>query len=254
MVLIYQHLLLVRASQVVLVVKNLPATAGDMRDLGLIPGMRRSPGERNGNPLHYSFLENYKEGTPVSHSQSLHGVTKGHAGLSTYILLVNTSALCPSFIISFQIPFDCSFSFHFVFPSSHPPTILIEFCPFPVSFCVASSQNQFSLVQSLSCVWLFVTPQTAARQVSLSITNSRSLLSLMSVLSVLPATHLILCFPGLLFPSIFLAQGLFQWVSSSHQVAKVLEFQLQHQSFQWISRTANWKWSNKRWQEWTSTF
>ena len=52
----------------------------------------------------------------------------------------------------------------------------------------------------------------------------------------------------------FQHQGLFQWVSSSHQVAKVLEFQLQHQSFQWIFRTANCKWSNKRWQEWTSTF
>ena len=48
--------------------------------------------------------------------------------------------------------------------------------------------------------------------------------------------HLILCGPLLLPPSI-LHQGLFQWVSSLHQVAKVLEFQLQHQSFQWIFRT-----------------
>ena len=46
------------ASQVVLVVKNLPANAGDKRDVGLIPGLGRSPGVGNGNPLQYSCLEN----------------------------------------------------------------------------------------------------------------------------------------------------------------------------------------------------
>ena len=46
------------ASQVALVVKNLSASAGDIRDLGSIPGSGRSPGEGNGNPLHYSCLEN----------------------------------------------------------------------------------------------------------------------------------------------------------------------------------------------------
>ena len=45
-------------SQVMLVVKNLPANAGDIRDVGLIPGWGRSPGGRNGNPLQYSCLEN----------------------------------------------------------------------------------------------------------------------------------------------------------------------------------------------------
>ena len=58
-------------------------------------------------------------------------------------------------------------------------------------------------VQSLSSVWLFVTPLTAARQASLSITNSSSLLKLMSMESVMPSSHLILCFPLLLLPSIF---------------------------------------------------
>ena len=46
------------ASQVALVVKNLPANAGDVRDAGLIPGSGRSPGEGNGNPFQYSCLEN----------------------------------------------------------------------------------------------------------------------------------------------------------------------------------------------------
>ena len=45
-------------SQVVLVVKNLPANAGDLRDMGSIPGSGRSPGEGHGNPLQYSCLEN----------------------------------------------------------------------------------------------------------------------------------------------------------------------------------------------------
>ena len=159
-----------------------------------------------------------------------------------------------------------------------------------------------SSVQSLSRVWLFVNPWTAACQASLLITNSQSLLKLMSIESVMPSNHLILCHLLLLLPSIFPSissvqfssvaqscptlwdpmdcstpglpvchqlpeftqthvhwvgdaiqpshpllspspafnlsqhQGIFQWVSSSYQVAKVLEFQLQHQSFQWIFR------------------
>ena len=62
---------------------------------------------------------------------------------------------------------------------------------------------QFSSVQSLSRVRLFATPWTAARQASLSITNSWSLLRLMSIESVMPSNHLILCHPLLLPPSIF---------------------------------------------------
>ena len=61
----------------------------------------------------------------------------------------------------------------------------------------------FSSVQSLSCVWLFVTPWTAAHQASLSITNSWSLPKPMSIESVMPSNHFILCHPLLLLPSIF---------------------------------------------------
>ena len=60
----------------------------------------------------------------------------------------------------------------------------------------------FSSIQSLSCVQLFATPWTAARQASLSIAKSWSLLKLMSIESVMPSNHLILCRPRLLPPSI----------------------------------------------------
>ena len=63
--------------------------------------------------------------------------------------------------------------------------------------------NYFSSVQSLSPVWLFATPWTAARQASLSVTNSRRLPKLMSIELVIPSNYLILCHPLLLLPSIF---------------------------------------------------
>ena len=62
---------------------------------------------------------------------------------------------------------------------------------------------QFSSAQSLSHVWLFATPWTAAHQASLSITNSRRSLKLMSIKSMMLSSHLILCCPLLLLPSIF---------------------------------------------------
>ena len=69
------------------------------------------------------------------------------------------------------------------------------------SFVFAGSNVQS--IQSLSCVQLFVTPGTAARQASLSITNSRSPPKPMSIELVMPSNHLILCRPLLLLPSIF---------------------------------------------------
>ena len=80
-------------------------------------------------------------------------------------------------------------------------------------------------------------PWTAAHQASLSIANSQSLLKFISIELVMPSNHLILCRPLLLLPSIFPSIRVFSNVSSSHQVAKVLKFQLQHQSLQWIFRT-----------------
>ena len=92
-------------------------------------------------------------------------------------------------------------------PLSVPPQAELNS---PTCFChllqTHSPQATSSLsVQSLSCVQLFATPWTAARQASLSFTNSWSLLKLMSIESVMPSNHLILCRPLLLpliFPSI----------------------------------------------------
>ena len=67
---------------------------------------------------------------------------------------------------------------------------------------LSRSSVQFSSVQSLSHVWLFATPWIAACQASLSITNSQSSLKLMSIESVMPSSHLILCRPLLLLPPI----------------------------------------------------
>ena len=77
-------------------------------------------------------------------------------------------------------------------------------------------QPQFSSVQSLSRVRLFVTPWITARQASLSITNSRSSLKLMSIESVMPFSHLILCHHLLLLPSIFPSISVFSNESGLH--------------------------------------
>ena len=97
---------------------------------------------------------------------------------------------------------------------------------------------QFGSVQLLSHVHLFATPRVAARQASLSITNSQILPKLMSHRvgdAIQPSHPLSSPSPPAPNPSQF--QGIFQGVSSSHEVAKVLEFQPQHQSFQWTPRT-----------------
>ena len=91
------------------------------------------------------------------------------------------------------------------------------------------------VVQSLSPVWLFETPWTAEQQTSLSLTISQSLPNIMAIESVMLSNHLILCHPLLLLPSVFSSIRVFaQWPGSSHRVIKILELQLQHQSFQWV--------------------
>ena len=113
--------------------------------------------------------------------------------------------------MSFQI----YFLKYFFLPSEYIAQVLFDiFCLFvglqnmllvgcQLSHFSTGQNLQFSSVQSLSHIRLFVTPQTAACQASLSITNSQSLLKLMYIKSVMPSNHLILCHPLLLPPSIF---------------------------------------------------
>ena len=85
-----------------------------------------------------------------------------------------------------------------------------------IALYIVSLKRLSSSVQSLSCVPLFVTPWTGARQASLSITNSWSLLKLMSIESVMPSNHLILCCPLLYLPSIFPSIRVFSNESALH--------------------------------------
>ena len=82
----------------------------------------------------------------------------------------------------------------------------IEYMTISTSF---DTHLMISSVQSLRCVRLFVTPRTAAHQASLSITNSWNLLKFMSIKSVMPSNHLILCHHLLLLPSILLSIRVF---------------------------------------------
>ena len=97
------------------------------------------------------------------------------------------------------------------------------------------------VVKSPCRVWLFATPGTAAHQASLSLTISWSLRKFMSIALVMPSSHLILWLPLLFLPLIFPVIGLFQWVSFSHQMTKILKLQLQYQSFQWVFRVISLK-------------
>ena len=100
-----------------------------------------------------------------------------------------------------------SYPFFGVFSPILPVSNILEIskpqiCLLSCEAILYNSYTGISSVQLLSRVWLFVTPWTAACQASLSITNSQSLLKLMSIESVMPSNHLILCHP-LLLPSIF---------------------------------------------------
>ena len=90
--------------------------------------------------------------------------------------------------------------------------------------CACMHVCMYVVVQSLSCVQLFVTLQTAARPASLSLTIFLSLLKLMFIESVMPFNHLTLCGPLLLLPSVFPSIRIFpnEQASYSHQVAKAL--------------------------------
>ena len=96
---------------------------------------------------------------------------------------------------------DCFLWSYYQVEALHRSQFLESLIKREIYWCIQNAD--FSSVQSFSHVWLFAAPWTAACQPSLSITNSRSLLKLMFIESVVPSNHLILCNPLLLLPSIF---------------------------------------------------
>ena len=217
------------ASQVALVVKNPPANAGYVRDMGLIPESGRSPGKGNGNPLWDSCLENPMD-RGVWHAISM-GSQKvpcgfdpwvGHNWVSehTFFLMGHTSTVLKNqkCIIKYEIRSGS----HTSVP--HLPSLFLQtkqglVCSLhrkPNSDSKYLLWVQFSSVQSLSHVWLFATPWTAAHQASLSVTNPWCPPKPMSIESVIPFNHLILCRPLLLLPLIFLSIRVFSNESALH--------------------------------------
>ena len=182
---------------------------------------------------------------------------------STYTKHIKMSFLFPSWVSLFLSMWAITSKYHtetklyttigLFLSFLHPLYLITKFCHFTFflvllllsiillplnsfrAFLLKSNIVGISSIQLLSRVRLFATPWTAAPQASLSITNSQGLLSNSGPWSewchptissfVIPFSF---CLQSLQYP------GLFKWVSSSHQEAKVLEFQLQHQSFQWI--------------------
>ena len=164
------------------------------------------------------------------------------------ILLYSNAWALPSFTTS---P-----SFHlFLVPLTYPSlwdfffSIIFSFLLYFLGISLLSSTtDQFSSIQSLSPVQIFATPWTAACQASLSINNCQSLTKLMSIESVMPSSHLILCYPLLLLPSIspsiraFSMSKLFAWGGQSIGVsafASVLPMNTQD-------------WSSLEWTGWIS--
>ena len=120
-------------------------------------------------------------------------------------------------------------------------TLEMDRCVYPITFLAKEIMNsvlfQFSSVKLLSSVQHFETPLTDHARLPCSSPTPRAAQTHVYQVgdTIQPSHPLLSPFP----PAFNLSQhqGLFKWVSSSHQVAKVLEFQLQHQSFQWIFRT-----------------
>ena len=187
-----------------LVVKNPPARTQDSRDVGSIPELGRSPevGKWQAAPVFLPRKFQRREMDRGAWRSTVYGVTNSQIWLSDWAhthLTVDWQSLS---VNSLNVDI-----------------------------------YMFSSVQSISHVWLFAIPWTTACQASLSISNFQSPPKPTSIESVMPSNHLILCCPLLLLLSIFPSIRVFSNVNSLHQVAKVLEFQIQHQSFQWTPRT-----------------
>ena len=191
-----QNKLTVTHQQVALAVKNPPANTEDIRDAGSIPGPGRCPGEGNGHPLQYSCLAN-----PMDRGAwraTVHGSQRVKQDWVTNTHTQHINKL--NYTHGRQ---DSSEDNHQRPNSGQWPNSWKSLSLFPKIVGIILPLIQFSSVQSLSHVWLFATPWTTAHQASLSITNYWSLPKPMSIVSVMPSNHLILCHPLLLLSSIF---------------------------------------------------
>ena len=210
------------------VVKNPPASA---RDMDSIPGSGRSSGGGNGNPLQYSCL-----GNPMDRDAwqvTVHRVTKNQTRLHNWHAHKHMGVTVS---LSLQQNYSQVFSVSAGPWKTDSRWRLAAGSLLGSSFWINKSWSkearlrkererdrergrlnfQFSSVQLLSCDSLFATPWTAAHQASLSITNSQSLPKHMSIESVMPSNHLILCRPLLLPPSIFPSIRVFSNESALH--------------------------------------
>ena len=180
--------------------------------------------------------KNKAEFWTVSDRQLVHGHVDACFQMRWKVWLKAFIKQIPSFIITKLSP-----SVRVIFPWCLIPGFQLGIEKLDVAQSLCRGEIQFSSVQSLSHVWLFVTPWIPARQASLSITNSQSLLKLMSIDSVMPSSHLILCHPLLLLPPsppsirVFSNESTLPMRWPKHWPSH--EFQLQHQSFQWTPRT-----------------
>ena len=175
------------ASQVVLVIKNPPANAGDIRD--------------------------------IPHANESSGCTRS---------LCNMSHLTDTWKAEDKDKWMGLYWGQITNPSPVHTTLACVWAPEAISdlFCSVTNSG-WTLCNPMDCS----TPGFPVHHHLLK----HELLTLMSIELMMPSSHLILSSPSPAF-NLSQHQSLFQWVSSSHQVAKVLEIQLQHQSFQWIFR------------------
>ena len=145
------------------------------------------------------------------------------------------------FSVVFFIVFKVEFKLHNISYSSLQFLRLTLLAPFSSTLATLAFLQcpQSSSVQLLSRVRLFAIPWIAARQASLSITNSRSLLKLMSIELVMPSSHFFLCHPLLLLPPIIPSIRVISSESTLRiRWPKYWSFsQSQHQSLQWTPRT-----------------
>ena len=185
------HYIKYHASQVALVVKNLPANVGDIRDMGLIPASGRSPGGKHSYLFQCSCPENPKN--RGAWMTTVHNVAKSQTkSEAAYHTL-------------------CQGQWHLNFES--------QCCSVAKSCLILCDPMDCSMLGSSVLYYLPQFAQIHVHRVGDDILPSHSLP---------PPSHFAF--------SLSQHQGLFQWVGSLHQMDKVLEPQLQHQSFQWVFR------------------